>query len=107
ELFPNFYVFTFYALALWQSLPADRRTTPPEAGFKELESALSGYERVRNGHAHGMYQPNKRQREKYFELIDRWLTSLLAACPDPVTREELLELTESLPVVDADGTVSW
>ncbi len=105
--FPSFYVFAFYALARWESLAVDIRTTPPEASFKELESALSGYGQVRNGLAHGMYQPSKRQREQYFQLIDRWLTSLLAACPDRVTREELLELTEPLPVVNADGTVSW
>jgi len=105
--FPNFFVFTIYALACLQSLPPDRQAVAPEAGFKELQSALSSYESVRTGNAHGLYQPNKRQRQTYFDLIDRWFTSLLAVCPDRVTREELLELTEPLPVMNADGSVFW
>jgi len=105
--FPNFYIFAFYALACVQSRGSEAPVVAPEVGFKELEKALSSYESIRTGNAHGLYQPTKRQRQIYFELIDRWFNSLLAVCPDPVTLEELLELTERLPVVNRDATVSW
>ena len=65
------------------------------------------FESVRTGHAHGVYVPTKRQRQAYAALVDRWLTSLLSAGPGIGSRQELLELTEPLPLVNADGTVSW
>lgn len=105
--FPNFYVFTFYAIACFQALPLEKQVATPEAGFKDLQRALSAFEPVRTGCAHGFYLPSKRQKQAYFELIDRWLTSLLAVCPNSVTREELLEIAEPLPLVNLDGTVTW
>jgi hypothetical protein len=105
--FPSFFLFAFFALARWQQLPTSEQTFPPEASFSALQTALSAYDAVRTGRAHGLYLTSKRERDSYFALIDRWLTSLLAACPEHVTREELLEVTEPLPVVAANGLVSW
>jgi hypothetical protein len=105
--FPSFYVFTFYALARWHSQSSAKNISAPENGFKELQSALSNWERVRTGNAHGMYQASKRQREVYFDIIERWFESLLSSCPNSVTREDLLEMTEPLPVINADGAVVW
>ena len=104
--FPSFFAFAFFATARWQRQRGSRGSAPEET-FRELQSALSAFESVRTGRAHGVCITSKRQRNNYFALIERWLGSLLKACPESVTREELQALTEPLPVVAPDGSVRW
>jgi hypothetical protein len=105
--FASFQVFAFFALARLQSRGAGEELPSPEATFSALRSALSVHEQIRNGRAHSVYRSSRRERNAYFDLIDRWLTAALAVCPDPVSREELSDLNEPLPVVGAKGVVSW
>jgi hypothetical protein len=106
EQFPSLFAFAYFALARACRLPAGHPGAT-ELTFRDLESDLSAFDRVRTGRAHGVCLTSKRERNRYFELIDHWLTAMIAACPEPVTREELLELIEPLPQIDADGTVLW
>src|SRR5262249_30072088 len=105
--FSSFFAFAFFALARWQIRFPEGPPPAPETTFANLQSALSTYENVRTGRAHAVYRTSKRERDAYFDLIDRWLTAALSVCPDPVARDELLDLTEPLPAVSPNGVVFW
>jgi hypothetical protein len=104
--FPSFFAFAYFVLARARLLSTGN-PAGVEMTFNQLASDLSTYERVRTGSAHGIYLTSKRDRDRYFDLIDRWLTTLIAACPEKVSREELMELIEPLPLVNSDGIVLW
>ena len=80
--------------------------TAPEPDFQSLDRTQSILE-GRNDSAHALSMTNSKFRLKYFDLIDRWLGSLFHACPERVSREELLAIIEPLPIVDEDGSVVW
>jgi hypothetical protein len=92
--FPSFELFAYYAMAVQvdRGLP-----DPPEPTWKALRQALSLLE-VRNDVAHAVVTNDPKRRSSYFELIDRWLDSLIAACPEPTSRGQLLAIVEPLPL---------
>src|SRR5262249_34408927 len=105
--FPSLSVFAYFALATWHGTASCGLSPVPEKTYKELESALSVYDAVRTGRSHSLFKTNRRERDNFFDLIDRWLNSLLGSCPVKVLKEELISVIEPLPVLRADGTVCW
>ena len=105
--FPSLPVFAYFALATWDRSRCDESIPAPEPTYKDLETALSEFDAVRTGRSHGYFQTNRRERDNFFSLIDRWLNCLLQVCPVKVVREELLSVIEPLPVVSANGMVRW
>ncbi len=104
---PSFFIFAHFAIAKWQRLPSEEQMSAPETTFNDLMASLSAYSAVRTGKSHGLFRTSKRERDNYFALIERWLTALLAACPNGTNRDELLEVVEPLPLVDVNGFVRW
>lgn len=107
EQFSSFALFAYFVLAqLLRNNPNDKATAL-EPDFQSLDKALSLLDDVRNDSAHALSLTNSKLRSKYFDLIDRWLDGLFSACPERVSREELLAIIEPLPIVDEHGAVIW
>jgi len=105
--FPSFEAFAYFAQALFLTNKSEYHSLVFEADFEALARCIGTYQSVRMGHAHAMCVCNRKVRRKYFELVDRWLGFLIAACPDRVSRAELLSLVEPLPVIERDGSARY
>lgn len=103
EPFPSLLSFAFFVLAKWLRGGNDDKNNAPIADFDELESTFGLYEQLRNPKAHSYCYTTAQQRRKFFAIIDKWLECLLSACPESVTRREVLGLIEPLPLLDKHG----
>jgi hypothetical protein len=103
--FPSFAAFAYFALAAWHL--GGKPGNAPAGTFGQLKSDLSFHELVRNGKAHALSLTTARQREKYFDLIDRWLRCAVEACPERVTVATLRMTLEPLPAVEPEGALRW
>jgi hypothetical protein len=108
QRFDSLPVFAHFAYALLRLDGSGAGASAPEPDGKALQSALSLYDSVRTGRAHSLCLPSRRQREKYFALIDRWLDALLSVCPPAgITRQTLRSRIEPLPAITEDNRVQW
>jgi hypothetical protein len=101
QAFSSFELFSYYAMAT----AGDRELRgSPEPSWKSLRQSLSLLE-IRRDVAHAVVTNDPKRRAAYFELIDRWLSALIVACPEPVSRDQLLAVIEPilLPSAKSEG----
>ena len=96
--FQSFELFAHVGMALHLHSGTGRA---PEVDWQSLRKALSHLE-IRRDAAHAVVLNDSRRRQRYFELIDRWVEVLFEACPETVVREELLAVIDPLPLLDPD-----
>jgi len=96
--FPSFELFTYVATALHL---ASGSGTAPEPDWTSLKKALSSLG-IRRDAAHAVVSSDRKQRERYFDLIERWCSAMIDACPERTTREELLAKIDPLPLLEDD-----
>ena len=104
KAFPSFEGFAYYCLGVIECSRPDARETSPAGDFASLDKALSDYD-LRNEFAHAVTVTRKRERDKFYKIIDTWLESMLASCPTSSTRGELLSIVEALPILDGQGNL--
>jgi hypothetical protein len=100
--FSSFVAFGYFLLALARErgMCADKL---PVKDFAELQSVFSSYEQLRNPQAHSYCFTTRKERERFFTLADRWLNCVLLVYPGKMTRNDLNELLEPLPLLGRDG----
>ncbi len=105
--FESFRAFAYFILAAASLMGLDPSILP-EPDFQSLDQTLSLHAAIRNPSAHALSLVNRKSRDKFFAIIERWVCALLR-CPalDGISRQTLLNRIEPLPVVENDGTIDW
>jgi hypothetical protein len=96
--FQSFELFAYVGMALHLQSGSG---SAPEVDWQNLRKALSHLE-IRRDAAHAIVLSDSRRRQRYFELVDRWVEVLFQACPETVVRDELLAVIDPLPLLDPD-----
>lgn len=97
--FFSFEVFAYFSVALLSKIqPTNNMSIADD--FKSLSKDLGTFGPVRRDHAHAVCVGNARRRKKFFEMIDRWLDCMIAACPEVISREQLLGIVDPIPLVE-------
>lgn len=95
--FYSFEAFAYFAVALFfKTRPTNKMSIADD--FKSLSKDLGTFGPVRRDHAHAVCMGNARKRKKYFEIIDRWLGCMISACPEVISRDQLLGAVDPLPL---------
>ena len=103
--FPSLPCFVYFAVATLLHRFPEQTTAAPLDGYRAADKFLNFYGPVRNDRAHTLALTMPRIRNDYLDWINRWLDCLFHSCPTPLDRDELLALTEPLPMVDQDGAL--
>ena len=103
EEFSSFSAFAFFALAEHQrrGLPSE---LAPETDFTALDRSLSYFDK-RKDFAHAVATANERERNNYFQLIERWLDAFCAVCHGGLRRADLAARADPLPLIAEDGAL--
>ena len=104
EQFPSLVAFGYFVLASARDKGMTGDELPVE-GFPKLQSVFTSYEQLRNPQAHSYCFTNRKEREEFFLVADRWLNCVLSVCPAKTTRNDLLDLIEPLPLLNRNGEV--
>ena len=96
---------TFASVALARYLKENPHSDEmiPETDLGSLKHALKTHARIRHPAVHAVVVPNRKSREQYFCLVDRWLAATFHASEPPVDRYDLDELVAPLPILTSRG----
>jgi hypothetical protein len=95
--------FGYFSLALMLGQSPEHTATAPVKNVDEFDSAIGLYEQLRNSQAHSMCLLRRKDKERFFSLIDNWFDCALKACPESITQQELAGFLSPLPLIDANG----
>ena len=104
--FPSLLSFGYFVLAR-ANLGGDNNICFPVDDYSELQKVFSRYEQLRNPKSHSYCITTRKEREQFFELVDRWLDCVIASSRAIHSRNELLGAIEPLPLVTRQGELVY
>jgi len=103
--FPGFLVFAFFVVACLDERP-QQRGVAPIATFEDLAKMQFLFD-WRNDPAHSVSVFSRSNREKFLQVVEKWLSCLCAVRPvGESCMESLCESLSPLPLLE-NGGLSW